>query len=108
MTEAGSCVQRDRERKHITPEMRTGVLDDRVEFHVRFVESVYHEYFRQAEVAGIIPRRIRADAEPVRRIDHDQREVAHAESAQAFTDEIRISRRIEDVEFFPHPLGVDQ
>ncbi len=79
-----------------------------VEIGVHLVERVHDQDLGQAEVRGVIPDGVGADAEAVGGIDHDEGEVADAQGAEALADEVRVARGVEEVEFAVLPLEVEQ
>jgi hypothetical protein len=80
----------------------------RVEIHVLLVERVDDDHFREAVAGGVIPHAVGAHAEAVLRVNDDQREIADAQRAQAFADEIEIAGRVNDVELLARPFRVQQ
>ncbi len=108
LVEAGAGVDRHIQRKDVPAEMLLRGLHHRVEIHVLLVERVDDDHFRDAVIGRIIPHAVCADAEAVLRVDDDQREIADAQRAQAFADEIQVAGRVNDIEFLSHPFRVQQ
>ena len=79
-----------------------------VEIRFLLVERVDDDHFRDAVLRGVFPDRVRAHADAVLRVDDDEREIADAQRAQTFADEIRVARAINDVELLPQPFEVQQ
>ncbi len=106
--EAGAGIHRNVQRKDAPAKPLLHLAHHRVEIHVLLVHPVHHDHFRDAVAGRVIPHPVGADADPVLRVNHHQREIADAQRAQPFADEVEITGRINDVELFPHPLRVQQ
>ena len=79
-----------------------------VEIHVLLVHRVHHDHFREAVAGRVVPDPVGADAQAVLRVNHHQRKIADPQRAEPFADEVEISRRVDEVEFFSEPLRVQQ
>ena len=108
LVETRPGIHRHVHRKDVPPEMLLRRLQHRVEIHVLLVERVDDDHFREAVAGGVIPHAVGAHAEAVLRVNDDQREIADAQRAQTFADEIQIAGRVNDVELLAHPFGVHQ
>ena len=106
--EAGAGIHRHAQRKDVPAKPFLHLAHHRVEIHVLLVHRVHHDHFRNAVTGRVIPHPVGADAEPVLRMNHHQREIADAQRAEAFADEVEITRRVNDVELLARPLRVQQ
>src|ERR1043165_3586017 len=79
-----------------------------VEMCVLFVHCRDHENFWNPELRGVIPDAFSAYANPVLRIDDDEREIGHTQSPEHLTHEIQITGGIKDVELLPEPFGMEK
>ena len=103
--EAGAGVERDGHGKDTGPEMFAGISEDLVEAGVFLVEHVDDEEARDAVVGGGFPDPVGADLDTMGGIGDDEGEISDAEGAEGFGDEVIVARAVDDVEFFPQPLG---
>jgi hypothetical protein len=59
-------------------------------------------------LGGVFPDLVGADADAVEGVDDDEGEVADAQGAEAFADEIEVTRGIDDVELLVEPFGMEE
>ena len=106
--EAGAGVHRHAQWKNVPAEMFLRGFQDGVEIRVFLVRAVDDDHFWDAVIMRVIPDAVGAHAEAVVRVNHHQREIADAQRAQAFADEVEVAGRVNDVEFFARPFQVQQ
>ena len=108
LTEARPGVQREGQRKYVSPEMLARIGEDGVEVDVGLVEAIHHDGLGQPEMGAVLPGGVGADAEAVRGVDHDQGRVAHPHRPEALRHEVAVAGAIEKVELPAGPLRVEE
>ena len=106
--EAGAGIDRPVHREDAFAIMFAALGQDLLEVRLFLVHRVNHNHLRDAVLRGVTPTLIGSDAHAVVNMDHHQSEVAHAQCPQTFADEVKIARRVDDVELLPQPFCVEQ
>ena len=75
-----------------------------VKIRFLFVKGVEHNHFGDAVLRGKSPDGVGAHAHAVVGMDHHHGKITDPQSPQSFTDEIRVTRAIQDVKFLSQPI----
>src|SRR5262249_6335194 len=108
LIEARPGIHRHGHGKNAGAEMFADLFKNFLEIRFLFVERIHDDHFRNAVLRGVFPDRIRADSNAVDGVDDDEREVADAQGAEAYTDEVGVTGAIVDVDFLPEPFEVHE
>ena len=108
LVEAGAGIDGDGEGEGAFAEAGADLLEGSVEIGVFFIEAIDDDDLGDAVLGGVFPDLIGADADAVGSIDDDESEVSHPEGAEAFADEIEVTRGIDDIEFLIEPFGMEE
>lgn len=88
--------------------MRAQFHQQIVEIGFLLIEPVDDDHLRNPVLRRRLPGRIRAHAHAVARVHHHQRKVTHAQRTQPFTEKIRVTRAVYDIELLAQPFAVQQ
>ena len=108
LVEAGAGIDRQVHGKDARAVMLARRRQHLVKMRIEFVHRVDHQDLGDAEVRGVIPDPLGADADAVLGMDDDQGEVGHAQRAEGLADEVQVAGSVNDVELLAHPFGVEQ
>ncbi len=108
LVEAGAGIDRDVHGKDAGAKMLAGGSQDLVEIRIDFVQGIDDQNLGDAEIRGVIPDPLGADADAVLGMDDDQGKIGHAQRAEGLADEIQVAGGVDDVELLAHPFGVEQ
>src|SRR5262245_34562571 len=108
LIEPWTWIHRQRQRKNARAKMLPHLSQDFVEVRLFLIERGHDDHFWNVVLRGVPPDGIGADADAVGGIDDDEREIADAERAETFADEIGVTGAIEDIKFFAEPFEVEE
>ena len=106
--ETRARVDRPVHRENALAEMFAALRQHFLEVRLLLVHGIDHNHLRDAVLRGVAPDLVGSHAHAVVGVDHDQCEIAHPQRAQALADKIEVTGSVNDVEFLPQPLRVQQ
>ena len=108
LVEAGAGVDGDGQREDAVAEMLADLGQGLVEIGLLLVEGIDDDHLGDAVLGGVFPHGVGADADAVVGVDDDEGEIADAQGAEAFADEIRVTGAVEDIELLAEPFEVHE
>ena len=108
LIEAGAGIERDVEGKDLGAKTSAQSGENGVGIDVFLVGGVDANHLGDAELRGVFPDLVGADAGTVRGMDDHEREIADPQRAESLGDEVEVAGGVDDVEFAVEPFAMEE